>query len=259
MMTIVVNQTPPRMLATKTRSAGFPGTWGPDRFRPLAVLKKGRRSSRVPKFIEHRLQGNSDVMTRSYHGLDVKPTVFSPYWVPQDRDPVDQWLQHLVDVTSVHKTYNLGHGIRLHCTSALLGFGVVVGCSGDPPAPPSVLSDDPRLSMAPAKPLVPGIGSPRPSRDRPAAAATATTWSRTDAARCQTARMAGAPLPPGCGRLSEARFHALPSLQQHGGLAVDGHCRPAAGTAKVGRPGGTAIDPCSTNPGQQDAKHRYLL
>jgi hypothetical protein len=166
----------------------------------------------VPRYVSHRLQGNSDVMTRGEHGLQVKSTVFSPYWVPQDRDVLDQGLQDLVDATTMHKTFDLGHGIRLHCANSILGFGMVFGCTGDPPAPPSAKSGDSRLSMAPAKPLVSGLGKSDHVHDVPAAAASVFSLSSPNAARCETGRVAGAPPAPDCPQQPTARSGPYPAL-----------------------------------------------
>lgn len=143
----------------------------------------------VPDYIQRQPQGNTDVMTRHYKGLQYKRTIFDQYWAPDNRDLLSSMLQRLVDALSFHKTFNLGHGVRVHCGGWLLGFG----CGGDPPPPPSALSNDPRLNMAPAKPLVPGLGAstaPPPKLPPPG--------SSEQSVQCETARVSGGPLPPGC-------------------------------------------------------------
>ncbi|KGI76982.1 hypothetical protein LF63_0111955, partial [Oleiagrimonas soli] len=62
----------------------------------------------VPEFIQREPQGNSDVMTRRYHGLDYKPTIFDKYWAPDNQDALTAWLQKLVDALSFKKTFDLG-------------------------------------------------------------------------------------------------------------------------------------------------------
>ncbi|GAB3026543.1 transmembrane repetitive protein [Oleiagrimonas citrea] len=153
----------------------------------------------VPAYIQRQPQGNSDVMTRRYHGLDYKPTIFDKYWAPDNQDALTAWLQNLVDALSFKKTFDLGRGVRIHCGGWLLGFG----CGGDPPSGPSAKSDDPRLNMAPAKPLVPGMGA---STAAPAAPVSL-PQSSSQSVECETARVSGGVLPPGCAAPKGARSH----------------------------------------------------
>jgi hypothetical protein len=151
---------------------------------------KGRPDG-VPDFIKRMPQGNSNVMTRHYKGFHYKPTIFDKYWAPDNQGLLTRWLQDLVDVTSFHKTIDMGRGVRLHCGGWLLGFG----CAPDPPQPPPTNADDRRLDMAPAKPLVPGLGASSQEPARPDSA----PESSLQSVECATARVAGGPLPPGCG------------------------------------------------------------
>jgi hypothetical protein len=143
----------------------------------------------VPGYIQRQPQGNSDVMSREYRGFHYKRTIFDQYWAPDNQSLLTSMLQRLVDALSFHKTIELGHGARINCGGWLLGFG----CGGSPPDPMSKMSNDRRLDMAPAKPLVPGLGAsvaappPAPS-----------PVSSGASVRCETARVAGSPLPPGC-------------------------------------------------------------
>ncbi|GAB3026535.1 hypothetical protein GCM10027285_05750 [Oleiagrimonas citrea] len=182
----------------------------PDRFEPPAPVHASptdghARSPGVPEFIQPALQGFPDLMTRGTHGIAVKKTVFSPYWTPQHVDGISEWLQHLVDATAYHKTFDLGHGIRLHCASSLFGIGVAIGCAGDPPPPPSSKSGDARLSMAPAKPLAPGAGATGHARKASVRTPARPLLVRVD---CETARVSGAPLPPHCARKRRADANA---------------------------------------------------
>ena len=143
----------------------------------------------VPAYVQRQPQGNSDVMTRQYRGFHYKRTIFDQYWAPDNQGLLTSLLQRLVDALSFHKTFDLGHGVRIHCGGWLLGFG----CGGGPPQPMSKMSNDRRLNMAPAKPLVPGLGSPvvvPPPAPPPS--------SSEESVKCETARVAGGPLPPGC-------------------------------------------------------------
>lgn len=171
-----------------------------DQFRPIAgtgghgkaaqeQAGKGTPSG-VPDFVQVQPHGNSDVMTRRYHRLDYKPTIFNQYWAPENQDLFTEWLQKLVDTLSFHKTFEIAPGVRLHCGGWLLGFG----CGGDPPPPPSAKSNDRRLNMAPSRPLVPGLGT---STAEPVKSAP--PQSSKQSIQCETARVAGSPMPPGCG------------------------------------------------------------
>ncbi|GEM_PF-6632545 len=146
------------------------------------------RNRKVPAYIQRQPRGNSDVMTRQYRGFHYKHTLFEQYWAPANQDLLTSMLQDLVDALSFRKTFDLGHGVRIHCGGWLLGFG----CGGDPPQPPSDMGDDPRLNMAPPKPLVPVQPSTVAPPPLPAPAS-----SRRDVL-CETARVAGGPLPPQC-------------------------------------------------------------
>jgi len=150
----------------------------------------------VPGYIQRQPQGNSDVMTRQYHGFHYKRTIFDQYWAPDNQGLLTSLLQRLVDALSFHKTFDLGHGVRIHCGGWLLGFG----CGGGPPQPMSKMSNDRRLNMAPAKPLVPGLG--RPAAAPPPAPPPS---SSGESVKCETARVAGGPLPPGCAATKGAR------------------------------------------------------
>ncbi len=143
----------------------------------------------VPDYIQRQPQGNSDVMTRHYKGLHYRRTIFDQYWAPANQDLLTSLLHRLVDALSFKKTFDLGHGVRVHCGGWLLGFG----CGGDPPSGPSALSGDRRLNMAPAKPLVPGVGA---SVAKPLNLAPPVSSKQT--VECETARVSGGPLPPGC-------------------------------------------------------------
>lgn len=155
------------------------------------------RPDGVPAFIERLPEGNSNVMTRQFKGLHYKPTIFDQYWAPDNQDLLTSWLQNLVDATSYHTTIDMGHGVRIHCGGWLLGFG----CGGDAPDPASAKSNDRRLNMAPARPLVPGLGA----SSAPPAQPVRLPQSSAQSVECETARVSGAPPPPGCGPASPAQ------------------------------------------------------
>lgn len=85
------------------------------------------------------------------HTTPVKyvPTRFEKYW--HRTDVVDDTLQKAVDSTTATHTFNLPHGVHIHCSVSLAAGGG--GCGGDPPPPPSRKDGDERLSMASAKPI----------------------------------------------------------------------------------------------------------
>ncbi|HEX7338424.1 MAG TPA: hypothetical protein VF271_00650 [Rhodanobacteraceae bacterium] len=200
---VVTSTNPPRSVA-KTTAAATPrspataaSTWAPpdDTFKPLAGTRSSSSAPSAASSHEGTVQlmprGNSDVMTRDTDHLGYKPTIFEQYWAPQNESILDTFLRRLIDKLTVEHTFELAPGIRAHC---VLGPMVVFfACGGDPPRPPPGNSNDPRLNMAPARPLVPGLGAPATS-----ATAGKPVLKLNIDTQCTIARVAGSPPPPGC-------------------------------------------------------------
>lgn len=94
-----------------------------------------------------RMPTDSDKVMQHTTPVKYAPTRFEKYW--HRTSVVDDTLQKAVDSTTATHTFNLPHGIHIHCSVSLaMAAG---GCGGDPPPPPSKKDGDERLSMAPSK------------------------------------------------------------------------------------------------------------
>ncbi|HEX7341852.1 MAG TPA: hypothetical protein VF269_06220 [Rhodanobacteraceae bacterium] len=182
----------------KVPSVKAPATtsWAPanDRFKPVTGRQGQLGASHNPSsqpegVVELMPRGNSNVMVRNSDHLGYKPTIFSQYWAPANESILDSFLRHLIDKLTVTHTFHVAPGIRVHC--ALGPMLVFFACGGDPPRPKSADSNDRRLDMAPARPLVPGLGAPAPTTSAP-------TVRLDNSVECTVARVAGSPPPPGC-------------------------------------------------------------
>ncbi len=207
--------TTPARTADTTARAGAPArdttarqadtgdeSWLPpgDRFEPAQGGSRGGESADHGDAGDHGAdkgyvqlppRGNSDVMRRSSDRLGYKPTMFDQYWAPKNESLLDTFLRRFVEKLSVKHTFHLAPGVRVHCVMGPLA--IFIGCGGDPPRQASSKSGDQRLDMAPANPLVPGLGT-----SAPAASRTAPDVHVDNDINCAMARVAGGPPPPGC-------------------------------------------------------------
>src|SRR5690625_3815996 len=173
-------------------------TWAPanDRFQSVPKQSGTQQSGvRHPSGSEGQVQvppqGNSDVMSRNSDRLGYKSTIFDQYWAPENETILDTFLRHMIERLTVKHTFHVAPGVRVHCFIGPLA--IFAGCAGDPPRKPSSKSHDSRLNMAPARSLVPGATNSVPAR-----ASTTPSLELDNTAKCVTARVAGAPPPPGC-------------------------------------------------------------
>ena len=174
-------------------------SWAPanDQFKPISGRhgEQGgakRRGSKPMGTVQLMPRGNSDVMTRSSDRLGYKPTIFDQYWAPDNESILDTFLRRFIEKLTVVHTFHLAPGVRVKC--ALGPMAIFLACGGaDGPRPKPSKSNDPRLNMAPARPLAPGLGSSTPARP-----STAPTILFDNDAKCAVARVAGGPPPPGC-------------------------------------------------------------
>lgn len=185
--------------APSASSTSTTDTWAPanDRFQSVPNKTGGqhagvRQSSAEQGRVQQPPQGNSDVMTRGSDRLGYKSTVFDQYWAPLNESILDTFLRHMIERLTVEHTFHVAPGVRLHCFVGPLA--IFAGCAGDPPRKPSRKSHDSRLNMAPARSLVPKAASSTSTR-----APTTPSLKLNNTAKCATARVAGAPPPPGCG------------------------------------------------------------
>lgn len=175
-------------------------SWAPadDQFKPVTGHQgppgaaSARQSSAKDGTVQLVPRGNSDVMTRNSDHLGYKPTIFDQYWAPANESILDTFLRHFIEKLTVTHTFHLAPGVRVKC--ALGPMAIFLACgNADSPRPESAKSNDPRLNMAPARPLVPGLGA-----SAPASASTAAPLHLDNSVKCSVAKVAGGPPPPGC-------------------------------------------------------------
>ncbi|MBD8899757.1 hypothetical protein IHE46_12360 [Rhodanobacter sp. DHG33] len=143
-----------------------------------AILPAAASSAAAPEYVQHMPQGDTRIMQHT-SPVKYKPTPFDKDW-GHGSNAVDDALQKAVDKTTVKHTFDLGHGIHIHCGVSLVGLGG--GCGGDPPSPPPPKDGDVRMNMAPAKPLAPNPHAPPPP----------------PLSKCIALYRAGQPLAEGC-------------------------------------------------------------
>lgn len=128
---------------------------------PLPASASSAPAVAEPGYVQHVPQGDPRVMQHS-SPVTYQATRFEKDWAPvRGNSSLDDALQHAVDKTTVTHTFHVAPGVRVRCkvvVAALAG-----GCGiGDPPRQPSGKSEDMRLNMAPANPLVSGTATPTP-------------------------------------------------------------------------------------------------
>lgn len=173
-------------------------TWLPanDQFQSVPEQAGGQQAGVQPSAgstgqVQVVPHGNSDVMARSSDRLGYKSTIFNQYWAPLNETILDTFLRHMIERLTVKHTFHVAPGVRLHCFVGPLA--IFAGCAGDPPRKASSKSHDRRLNMAPARSLVPGMSTSAPARK-----SGTPSLDLDNTAKCVTARVAGAPPPPGC-------------------------------------------------------------
>lgn len=145
----------------------------------MPILPAAPGSAPVPDYVQHMPQGDTRIM-RHTNPVKYRPTRFENAWQQGGGSAIDDALQKVVDKTTVKHTFNLGHGIHIHCGLSLAALAG--GCGGDPPSPPSRKDGDVRLDMPPPRPLAPDPNAPKPP----------------PLSRCIALYRAGKPLADGC-------------------------------------------------------------
>lgn len=144
----------------------------------VPILPAAASSAATPEYVQRMPQGDTRIMQHT-SPVKYRPTRFGADW-NSSTNPIDDALQKAVDKTTVKHTFDLGHGIHIHCGVSLVGLAG--GCGGDPPPPPPSKDGDVRMDMAPAKPLAPDPNAPPPP----------------PLSRCIALYRAGKPLADGC-------------------------------------------------------------
>ncbi|KAF1006353.1 MAG: hypothetical protein GAK28_02664 [Luteibacter sp.] len=110
-------------------------------------------------FVPPKPNGDAQIMSHKTT-VTYKETRFEKDWAPRDENIVNQGLRKAVEKTTVKKTIDFGHGVRVNCATVF--FVLPAGCSGEDPSKASAKVGDSRLNMAPAKPLASDPNAPPP-------------------------------------------------------------------------------------------------
>ncbi|MET0617079.1 MAG: hypothetical protein ABWZ54_04875 [Luteibacter sp.] len=94
--------------------------------------------------------------------VTVTQTRFEKDWAPRDENALNKGLRRAIETTTVKKTVDLGHGVRVNCSTVF--FVLPVGCGGEDPSKAAKKDGDVRLNMAPANPLVKDTPGAPPAR-----------------------------------------------------------------------------------------------
>ena len=154
-------------------------------------------------YISLRAPANTDVGPSRSVTIEYHRTRFDKDWVADDENQLDSAMRHIGEKLRSHHKLHLPGGVSFHCDTGAqpdsgsrgLGSLLPFGCHGEAPPQASGKDGDRRLDLAPAHALdgsataASVAGKPLP---RPVVAPLDTT------AMCETARMAGGPLPAGC-------------------------------------------------------------
>ncbi|MFK2929984.1 hypothetical protein ISP14_04180 [Dyella agri] len=123
------------------------------------ILPAAASTAPLPEYVQHLPQGDTRIMQHN-NPVKYQATRFEKDWGNGTTNSIDDALQKAVDKTTVKHTFHLPGGIHIHCAVALAALAG--GCGGDPPPPPPPKDGDVRLNMAPARPLAPGLNTPKP-------------------------------------------------------------------------------------------------
>jgi hypothetical protein len=156
--------------------------------------KPGSQPGQIGQYIQLRPHGDTAIMSHDTNPIKYKPTRFADDWTPEGESSIDTALRHAVEKTTIKHTFNLPRGVRIECHVMPLLPMALLGCSsGDPP--PKAVDEKfyQTMKLAPANPLLPGLGTPAAS----SSTANASLPLDNDSL-CATAKVAGGPPPPGC-------------------------------------------------------------
>ncbi len=146
------------------------------------------------QYIQLKPHGDTRIMQHRAPNFGYRPTRFEQDWAPEGESSIDSALRHAVEKTTVKHTFHLPRGVRIECVAMPLLPVALFGCRNpDPPARPLEQAIYNRLNL-PATPLAP----PPPPPATVAAPAPATSIRLDNTVQCASARVAGAPAPPGC-------------------------------------------------------------
>lgn len=154
----------------------------------------GKAPGALGTYIQVRPQGDTQVMRHIAPNIGYKPTRFEKAWAPLGESALDSALRHAVEKTTVSHTFHLPYGTRIECVGMPLFPMIMFACGNpDPPAKPLDQKIYDRLNLAPA-----ALVSPKPATAATAVPVSAAPILLDSTVGCATARVAGAPPPPGC-------------------------------------------------------------
>lgn len=146
------------------------------------------------QYIQLKPHGDTQIMRHRAPDIGYRPTRFEQDWAPEGESSIDSALRHAVEKTTVKHTFHLPRGVRIECAAMPLFPMALLGCHNpDPPPKPLEQAIYDRLNL-PATPLAP----PPPAPATVEAPAPVTPIRLDNTVQCASARVAGAPLPPGC-------------------------------------------------------------
>ena len=170
---------------------------------------KGQQSGEIGSFIQVKPQGNTEIMRHTKPDVGYRRTRFEDAWAPENETILDTAVRHAIEKTTVKHTFHLPRGTRIECVGTPLFPLLFFGCvNPDPPAKPLDEKIYTRLNEAPAA-LVP----PAPTTAAPAPTSPILLNNSAD---CATAKVAGAPPPPGC---ASSTIRPLPAPASSGSWA----------------------------------------
>jgi hypothetical protein len=154
----------------------------------------GAQGSPQGTYIQLVPHGDTRIMSHRVNGIHYQPTIFDKYWTPEGESSIDTALRHAVEKTTVSHTFHLPRGVRVKCVALPLLPMMLFGCGNpDPPAKPL----DPKIYR---QLDLPTLNASIPKVAPPASAPAAAEPVKLDnAVQCADARVAGGPMPPGCG------------------------------------------------------------
>jgi hypothetical protein len=144
------------------------------------VMPKQGQGTTQADFVARKPTDNSGIMSHKTT-VTYTQTRFEKDWAPRDENMLNKGLRRAIETTTVKKTIDLGHGVRIKCATVF--FVLPVGCGGEDPSKAAKKDGDVRLNMAPAN---------LPVKDLPGQPAPPTE------AECIAAFRADKPLPQGC-------------------------------------------------------------
>ncbi|MDF4023722.1 hypothetical protein P3W24_01865 [Luteibacter sp. PPL201] len=119
-------------------------------------------------FVAHKPTDDAHIMSRK-NPVTYKETRFEKDWAPRDENALSGGMRKAMENTTLKKTFDLGHGVRVNCATVL--FVLPVGCRGEDPSKASAKDGDARLNMAPARSLADDPTAPPPPTEAQCVAA----------------------------------------------------------------------------------------